>query len=84
MRFALRNQRAIKSHFEPNGQKVLERILNSLKKHFERTEIETTDGGERFPLLVIDDIDHSVNCIVFYVIHVKYDVYKLAFKEFLG
>jgi len=85
MRYALRNQKKIKAHFEPNGQELLNRIIKSLDTHFEKNEtIEIFDSGEEFPLILISDVGHTVNVIAFYVLEIKFDVYRLAFKEFIG
>lgn len=37
-----------------------------------------------YPVLSINDAGHSFNLIAFYVLKKQYDVYKLAFKEFIG
>lgn len=88
MRFALRNQEKIKAHFEPNGDEILNRIKESLKNAFSSYDdiekyIDDLEN-EPYPILCIEDVGHSFNMIAFYVIKKKYDVYNLAFKEFIG
>ncbi len=88
MRFALRNQHKIKKHFEPQGEQVLSRIIDSLTTYFAKhTEIDAEIEkvpNEPYPMLLIPDTGHTCNSIMFYVISKTYDVYKLAFKEFVG
>lgn len=87
MRFALRNQEKIKKHFEPNGEEILNRIKESLNNAFSSNNIEKYISiweNEPYPILCIDDAGHSFNQIAFYVIKKQYDIYHLAFKEFIG
>jgi len=81
MRYALRNQKKIEAAYPG----MIQRILDSLKSYFEKNEsIELFDSGEEFPLIFISDVGHTVNVIAFYVLEIKFDVYRLAFKEFIG
>lgn len=84
-RYALRNKDKIKAHFEPKGQEVLSSIIKALDEHFENTELENfqfiDDGVSKFKCLQIDCKSHKA--IRFHVIEVKFDVYRLAFKEFI-
>lgn len=86
MRFVLRNQQKIKDAL---GDELLQRILKSIRQGFEQygngieKEIETAEGHP-YPLLILNDAGHSFNVIVFYVVKKQYDVYTLAFKEFVG
>lgn len=84
MRYALRNKKKIEAAY-PGMIKV---ILRSLDKHFtENTEIvESLPSNESEPynLLLVDHIEKSKSIIVFYIIKIKFDVYRLAFKEFIG
>lgn len=86
MRYVLRNQERIKNAL---GEELLQRILGSLKHGFEQygsdieKEIETVEGHP-YPLLTLNDAGHSFNVIVFYLVKKQYDVYTLAFKEFVG
>lgn len=86
MRWALRNQQKIR---EQLGESLLERMQQSLKFAFDKygdniscyiTEWE----NEPYPVLVVDDAGHSFNVVSFYVVRKMYDVYMLAFKEFIG
>lgn len=88
MRWALRKQDKIKAHFEPNGDEMLERIKKSLADAFAtyidiERHIETVDG-EPYPVLSVGDAGNTSNLVVFYVVRKQYDVYTLAFKEFVG
>ena len=88
MRWVLRNQEKIKAYFEENGDKILKRIKDSLDKEFStyldiEQHIEVVEG-EPYPILNVDDAGHSFNTINFYVIRKQYDVYTLAFIEFVG
>ena len=86
MRYALRNKAKIKSAL---GEDLLLRILESLKQGFELwgddidKQIESVDGHP-FPPLTLEDAGHSSNVVAFYVIKKQFDVYTLAFKEFIG
>jgi hypothetical protein len=87
MRYALRNQDKIKAHFEPNGQEILDRIIKSLDKHFEKgNPLEEANWCEvdKYDKIVINDEGHTCACIAFYVLGIKYDVCRLAFDEFIG
>lgn len=87
MRFALRNQEKIKAYFEPNGDEMLNRIKESLQIAFASGNVEQNISNwenEPYPILCINDAGHSFNMIAFYVLKKQYDVYKLAFKEFIG
>lgn len=85
-RYALRNKDKIKAHFEPKGQEVLNSIIKALNEHFENTELENfqfIDGGvSKFKCLQITCKSHKA--IKFHVIEVKFDVFRLAFKEFVN
>lgn len=87
MRYALRNQAKIKVHFEPHGQEVLDRIINSLDKHFERDNpLQESEDSDTPPykMIIINDTGHTCACISFYILGVSYDVVRLAFNEFIG
>lgn len=85
MRYALRNQNKIK---ESLGSDLLHRILNSLKQSFDlygeiiESQFEYIDGHQ-YPILTINDASNTSNLISFYVIGKRYNVYHLAFKEFI-
>lgn len=83
MRYALRNQSKILDKFD---QKYLDRIIRSLDAHFKSyKEIEEIESkGERYPIIHVDDVGHTVNMFEFYVIKKIYDVYNLAFKGIIG
>ena len=86
MRYALRNQDKIRNAL---GEDLLLRLLESLKQGFELwgdnidKQIESVEGHP-YPLLTLDDAQHSSNVIAFYVVKKQYNVYTLAFKEFIG
>ena len=80
-RYALRNQEKIKNEL---GEDILKRIIKSLDVGFEKPLLIREYEGERYPILTVNDAGHSVNILDFYVIGKEYDVYKLAFKEFIG
>lgn len=87
MRWALRNQDKIKENFEPNGDEILNRIKNSLKRFFENVDnVENNIGISgitgQYPVLSINDEGNENQMINFYVLDVKYDVYRLAFIGF--
>jgi hypothetical protein len=83
-RFALRNQNKIKVQL---SEKNLNRILKSLKQYFS-TGVKEDDvnhwPGEKYKILSINDEGHTCGIIAFYIIEIKFDVYKLAFKEFIN
>lgn len=62
---------------------MLQRITQSLDAAFKKGDIEI-EPGEPYPLLVVNDVGHTFGIIIFYVVGRMYDVYKLAFKEFIN
>lgn len=90
MRYALRNQDKIAANFSPNGEKILARIKTSLDKELaeiadmESLWIKIDPHATPFPVLTIDDTGHTCGLISFYILGQKYDVVRLAFKEFIG
>ena len=83
MRYILRNQDKIAASI---GEDLLKRIVKSLEAEFngrENHDIKTIEG-EKLPLLLINDAGHSFNMITFYVVNETFDVYLLAFNEFIG
>lgn len=89
MRYALRNQEKIKEYFEPNGEKMLRRINESLKEYFSESDQGDVENncnhisGESYTTLSIPDVGNENREIQFYVIGRQYDVLKLAFKGFI-
>jgi hypothetical protein len=82
MRYTLRNKDKIKKAY---SSQYLDRMVKSLDTYFKTNEeIKEEDSGENFNIIIVSDIEHSVNCFVFYVIKKTYDVYLLAFKEVIG
>lgn len=83
MRYSLRNKHKIEQAY---GKSMLERIIQSLDKHFTGlNELgERRIEGDRYDVIFVADAGHTVNDIVFYVTGKKYDVVNLAFKEFIG
>jgi hypothetical protein len=83
-RYSLRNQDKIQAHFD---KKTLERILSSLTAYFDKgvnaEDINVITGGT-YALLCINDIEHTSGIIMFHIISKTYDVYNLAFKEFIN
>ena len=80
-RYSLRNKDKIKDKL---GNDILNRIILSLNAYFvAHDDIEVFEGNP-YPVIIIDDIEHTTNLISFYVIRQKYDVYNLAFNEFIG
>ena len=83
MRYALRNKKKIEAAYPG----MIGAITKSLDAHFkDMHEISLQDSGEEFPLLMISGSEHSlreVNLIAFYVLGIKFDVYRLAFNEFI-
>ena len=80
MRYALRNQDKIEKAF-PNKIKC---IIKSLDEHFNHgNEVVPIESGEEYPIIIISEIGHPTNMIAFYIIEIKFDVYRLALKEFI-
>lgn len=66
------------------GETELSRIKRSLFCFFDNNSEELrVNVSYPYPLLSIYDIDQPSIMIIFYVIGKKYDVYRLAFKEFI-
>lgn len=84
-RFALRKQKKIKKEL---GNDLLKRMLDSLNEAFSTySNIEDHIKpweGESYSILSIGDSGHTSNMVAFYVIRKRFDVYTLAFKEFIG
>lgn len=83
MRYALRNKDKIKAHFEPWGKQMLQRITQSLDAAFKAGTYDIKQA-KPYEVLTVNDTGHTCGIIVFYVIGRMYDVYKLAFKEFIN
>jgi hypothetical protein len=82
MRYSLRNQHKIKQAL---SEKHLKRILSSLDEAFKNDGPEPKEmHGEDYKVIDINDNGHSCGLILFYVIRKTYDVYNLAFKEFVN
>ena len=87
MRYSLRNKQKISDTLSPE---LLKRIIESLDSFFAAKTVVSDedcmfiDGDIKFKTLIIDDKGHSSNMIAFYVITITFDVYQLAFKEFIG
>lgn len=79
MRYALRNKHKIKHVF---NQSILDTIVKSLDEEFKKNTIETTIS-DPYDLLTIKYFGNDEGSIVFHVLKITYDVYKLAFKEFI-
>lgn len=81
MRYALRNQEKIKAKL---GEEKLQRIIKSLNIFFEDViEIPVEPSEEEYPLLIINDVVHPINSIEFYVLEIRFDVARLAFKQII-
>jgi len=82
-RYSLRNQTKIKEHFD---QKTLSRIIESLDSHFneEKEIIEHSMPGFNYKAISVDDSGNSCGFIIFFVVRKTFDVYNLAFKEFIN
>lgn len=86
MRYALRNKNKISSKL---GEAILNRLIKSLDIYFKEhgEDIQNsikTSNSEPYPILIIDDAEHTCNVIAFYIVRKMYDVHTLAFKEFIG
>jgi len=90
-RYALRNKERIQKHFESqksgSGRPTLDRIVKSLEAYFKQGLKEEDVGRideEPFDTLIIYDLGYKGGIIAFYVIWIRFDVYLLAFKEFVN
>jgi len=82
MRYTLRNQKKI---INAVGEKAFNNIRKSLIVEFKKTEQDIKRiGNNKYDTLMINDENHTCGLISFFVISKKYDVYKLAFKEFIN
>jgi len=78
----LRNQHKIKAAL---GDKKLNRIKDSIKavmNSSEDIEPQQIEGSE-YDIIMIDDVSGIDSMIVFYIIEAKFNIYKIAFKEFI-
>lgn len=86
MRYALRNKDKIAKVY---SVQILNRMIVSLDAYFTEKKKDIRDDvklmtGDKYQTLTINDIGHSTSLIAFYVLEKTYDVYRLAFKEFVG
>lgn len=82
MRYALRNKHKIE---EAYGQKMLDRMIRSLDNVFNKGELDIhKNKGDKYSIILVDDLGHSENIFEFYIIGITYDVHRLAFKGFIG
>ena len=81
MRYALRNKKKIK---ESLGENVLKNIISSLDAEFSNNKKIELEGNEKYKMIAVNDLNHTCGLIIFYVIEERFDVYKLAFKEFIN
>jgi hypothetical protein len=81
MRYALRNKKKIK---ESLGVNVLKNIIASLDAEFSSTKEFEMLGDEKYKMIAVNDLNRTCGIIIFYVIEARYDVLKLAFKEFVS
>ena len=83
MRYALRNKSRIVHHFQPGGEQILERILKSLDAHFQRNPVIEIEDADPYPVLRISEEGNTNITITFFLLGITFDVYRLAFKEFI-
>ncbi len=81
MRYSLRNKKKI---IEAYSEKLFKRIIESLDKCFEEGEKFETHEAKPYPLIGVDDVGNTCGLVIFHVISVNFDVYNLAFKEFVS
>lgn len=79
-RYALRNKRKIRKAF---SEKKTQNIINSLKRGFPEG-IKDIYEGKPYSMISVEDLEHTSDIIIFYIIKKTYDVYQLAFKEFVS
>jgi len=80
--FNLRNQHKIKAVL---GDSKLKRIKDSIQAAIDSDkdiELQQIDGSD-YDIIMIDDISGINLIIVFYVIKAEFNIYKIAFKEFI-
>lgn len=82
MRYALRNKSKIQKVY---GNKGLEIILKSLNSEYGKKDqdIEILKG-EKYPVIMINNIQEPVKEISFYLLETKFDVHRLALKKFIS
>lgn len=88
MRYALRNKDRIKAHFGQDGEEIVKRITDSLESFFNGSndikDFIVNEPNHKFPILTIADAHHTSNLVSFYIVRVQFNVYTLAFREFIG
>lgn len=87
MRYVLRNKQKISDNLGPD---ILDRLIDSLECFVKESEKGDIDkciypkvNKEPYDTLLIGDTGNDNKMIAFYIVSITYDVYKLAFKEFL-
>ena len=79
-RYTLRNQEKIKAKL---GHRALDVMLISLMSYFSKNKEVSVCGTEKtYQWIEVPNIAES-GTVRFYIITVTYDVYLLAFKEFV-
>lgn len=81
MRYTLRNKDKIKSAY---SSKFVDRLVNSLDAAFNDKTLDIHRTNDKYDILTINDTGHTCGLIMFYIINIRYDVYKLAYKEVIN
>jgi len=78
----LRNQHKIKAALGDEKLKRLKDSISEVMNSDKQIEPQQIDGSE-YDIIMIDDVSGIDSMIVFYIIEAKFNIYKIAFKEFI-
>ena len=82
MRYTLRNRNKIETAF---GSEFLRWLILSLNEHFKNNEIITPDPNyvnQPYPIILVNNVQPKTDSTFeLYIIEIKYDVYRLAYKS---
>jgi len=78
----LRNQHKIKAVLGEEKLKRLKDSISEVMNSDKQIEPQQIDGS-KYDIIMIDDVSGIDSMIVFYIIEAKFNIYKIAFKEFI-
>ena len=82
-RYSLRNAHKIIAHYDKDTYLRIRFAIHHYFFNNNKIESEKIEN-EKYETIIVDDPNHTCGLIVFYIIKKTYDVYNLAFKEFIS
>jgi len=78
----LRNQHKIKAVLGDEKLKIIKDSLQAVIDSNEDIKPEQIEGS-KYNIIMIDDVSGENSMIAFYIIEAKFNIYRIAFKEFI-